>query len=522
MRIRRLSPAAAARSNGQTAIATIARSGSANLLGAGLSALANFTLVVLVSRMWSLEIAGSLFAVTSIFLIALALSQLGVDQGLVRFIAWNGARGESGSNRQLVSQGLKVALAVSFVVMVAGLLLAESLSRLLAGESGATATHQMIMVFAIALPVAAAYELILAITRGLARMRPTILIERILRPLLQLAAVACAGWMNADAGYLALAWVAPYGVGLLCAVGSLRFIVRATPGLLDRGSSVDSRANISEFWAFTVPRGVARLAQVGLQRADIAIVVVMAGPAAGALYTAVTRFLVLGQLAGSALQQVSEPQLARLLAVKDVDGVKQVARRLTLWTVMLTWPLYLIIAVYAEFFLHLLFGPPYGAGSLSLQILAVAMLFATAMGPLDVLLLMAGRSSLSLINTTTALAVDVAGCLLLVPTMGITGAAIAWAAAIITKNVLCFVQVRRSLGIVPASRELLWVAVTLVVFFGAVPGLVHHLASVTPAVEITVLAVPAAAYIIFLWLRRRVILVGPAPRTASGPEHNQP
>ncbi|WP_162148839.1 lipopolysaccharide biosynthesis protein [Arthrobacter sp. H20] len=415
---------------------------------------------------------------------------------------------------------MNIALAVSCVVTIAGLALAEALSVLLAGNDGSEATRAMIIVFAVALPVAATYELFLAITRGLARMRPTILIERILRPLLQLAAVAYAGLVGADAGYLALSWVAPYGVGLICAIGSLRGIVRDNPGILAHGGSVDKKAVSSEFWAFTVPRGAARLGQVGLQRADIAIVVILAGPAAGALYTAVTRFLVLGQLAGSALQQVSEPQLARLLAVKDLDGAKLVARRLTLWTVLLTWPIYLIIAVYAEFFLILLFGTPYGAGTLSLQILALAMLFSTAMGPLDVLLLMAGRSSLSLINTTTALAVDVAGCLLLVPVMGITGAAIAWASAIITKNVLCFIQVRRSPGITPSSKELLWVTAALVLSFGALPSVVHHLASVPPAGEVTVLAVTAVSYVVLLWLRRGAILAGSAGPPPRRPASN--
>lgn len=494
--------------DGKTAVSTIARSGGANLVGTAISALASFAIVILVSRMWSLEVAGSLFAVTSIFLIVLALSQLGIDQGLVRFIAWNTARGDGGHNRHLITRGLGVALGSSAVMLLVGLTLARPLSRLLSGNGDSGAIYSIIVVFVVALPVGAAYELLLAITRGLAKMRPTILVDRIFRPLLQLGAVAYAGITGADASGLALAWTAPYGVGLVCALISLWLIRREDPGIFTSAPSINRKAISSEFWRFTIPRGFTRLAQVGLQRADIAIVVIVAGPDTGAIYTAATRFLVMGQLAGSAIQQVSEPQVAKLLAVQDVDGTAMVARRLTVWTVLLTWPIYLVVAVYAEFLLVLLFGSPYGEGALSLQLLALAMLFSTAMGPLDVLLLMAGRSSLSLINTMTALIVDVAGCLLLIPHLGITGAAIAWAAAIIVKNVLCFIQVKRSLGITPASREMMVVSLTLGVLFGALPGLSHHLVPVHYSVEVGVLFAVTTGYLTLVWLRRGQLLAG--------------
>nr|UIK89352.1 polysaccharide biosynthesis C-terminal domain-containing protein [Arthrobacter polaris] len=180
------------------------------------------------------------------------------------------------------------------------------------------------------------------------------------------------------------------------------------------------------------------MAQVGLQRADIALVTVLAGPAAAALYTAVTRFLVLGQLATSALQQVSEPHLAKLLAKGNRNGAKLVTQQLTLWTILLAWPIYLFFVIYAEQLLSIIFGTEYAAGADSLRLLSIAMLFSTGIGPLDMLLLMAGRSSLSLINTATALVLDIVGCLLLVPIDGYFGAATAWTVSIVVRNMMCF------------------------------------------------------------------------------------
>ena len=62
-----------------------------------------------------------------------------------------------------------------------------------------------------------------------------------------------------------------------------------------------------------------------------------------------------------------------------------------------------------------IFGPQFERGATAAVILCGAMLVATACGPVDSMLLMAGRSVLSLINTGLALATNVALDLVLVP-----------------------------------------------------------------------------------------------------------
>lgn len=453
----------------RSAIGGIARSGSANLLAAGVGSVANLIIVVVVTRGWPPALAGSFFAVTSVFLVTLSLAELGVDQGFVRFTARNLALGRPQVNRRILRSGFLAVAAVSVIVASAGVLSAGFIGRLVADDDTWRSAGLMMQILLMALPVAACYDLLLAKTRGSAFMRPTILVERILRPTLQvvlLIAVTAAG--PADPALLASAWAAPYLVGLLVTLVWVRRLPRVEQ---PASSSPADPGVISEFWRFTAPRGVARFFQVGLQRADIAIVAAIAGPAAGAVYTAATRFLVVGQVATQALQQVSEPHIARLIALQEQSAVRAVYHQLTLWSIALTWPLYLVVAAFAEPLLELLFGGDYRAGGLSLSILALTMLFSTAMGPVDVLLLMAGRSGLSLINTGVALAIDVVGCLLLVPVLGIEGAAIAWAAAIVSRNLLGMFQVSRHLHITPFTARSAVMGLVCIVLFGVLPAL---------------------------------------------------
>ena len=99
------------------------------------------------------------------------------------------------------------------------------------------------------------------------------------------------------------------------------------------------------------------------------------------------------------------------------------------------------------------FGDGYDVASDVVLILSLTMLLATACGPVDSVLLMAGHSWLSLVNSTVTLAVNVGLNLVLIPLYGIRGAAIAWSVAIVVRNLLPLVQVRRHLSMWPLTRS---------------------------------------------------------------------
>ena len=116
-----------------------------------------------------------------------------------------------------------------------------------------------------------------------------------------------------------------------------------------------------------------------------------------------------------------------------------------------SWPFYLMLAGFSPLLMGV-FGNGYDAGSDVVLILSLTMLLATSCGPVDAVLLMAGRSWLSLRNSVVALAVNVGLDLVLIPLDGIRGAAIAWSIAIVVRNLLPLAQVHRHLGMWPSTR----------------------------------------------------------------------
>jgi O-antigen/teichoic acid export membrane protein len=113
---------------------------------------------------------------------------------------------------------------------------------------------------------------------------------------------------------------------------------------------------------------------------------------------------------------------------------------------------------------------------------------------------MAGRSWLSLRNSTVALAVNVGMNLVLIPLAGIRGAAISWAVAIVVRNVLPLLQVRRHLGMWPVTPPAVQVGALAVVCFGVAD--VITLATGLPTVlDLAALALGTLAYLYGVWSR---------------------
>ena len=187
---------------------------------------------------------------------------------------------------------------------------------------------------------------------------------------------------------------------------------------------------------------------------------------AAGIYAVSTKLIQLGVFVASSVAQVVRPRFSRLLAQGEGKRARSLYQVATGWQVALTWPQYLIVALFATVLLRALFGTEFAEGAPVVAILALSAMVGAAAGPVDVVLLMAGKSTWSLGNAGLALAMNIGLNLLLIPRFGIVGAAIAWAIARVVANLLPLFQVGRSLGFHPFGRELRYAAAGSLLTFG--------------------------------------------------------
>jgi O-antigen/teichoic acid export membrane protein len=538
---------------GRPGLRGVARGGVINLAGAVISAAVSVTLTVVVARNFDKSVVGTFFVAISLFLIVEAITNLGAYNGTIYFIArlraLHAERRIPAIIRATVipvaiSSVIGAAVLIAFVHPLARLLLAGRFTEPVRPAELASALR----VLAVALPFAALADTMLGATRGFHEMQPTVVVDRIWRSTLQLVGVAAAAVAGSSA-LLAPLWAMPYIPAAIISVFWLRRIMRqhrsrppaaspaggsggSAPGPTRASAAGDSggsapgptragaaggsgqlpvaaavglrpdnrhgKPNARGFWQFTAPRSIASVAQIVIQRLDIILVGVMKGPAEAAIYTAATRFLVAGQLGNAAISMAAQPQLTQLFAVQDRAGANTVYQVTTGWLILITWPMYLLAAVFGPSVLAV-FGPTYHAGSTVMVILALAMLVATACGQVDTVLITAGKSGWSLANGLLAMCVNIGVDLLLIPRMGITGAAIGWAAAIGVSNLVPLVQVATAVRVHPFGRAMATACALTTLSFAAIPLGLRAVAGARPAASIAAVALGLAVMGLGLW-----------------------
>ena len=457
------------------AIRGIARGGSANLVGAVGTAVSQLALTIIVTRALTQSDAGVFFTVTSLFLIAVSVGNLGANTGLVYFLA----RLRAGREDEKTAAFMKAAFIPTTLlsIVMAGVVysVADPLARWIAPSSIDLAVDSL-RALAIFLPFASWESLAVAASRGTGSMRPNVVVSLIGRPLAQLAFVVAALWLGSGSA-ISWGWAAAYLPAAAVAVWWMRRLLHRPPapraardqvasdgleptaGEQSRSESRSGRMEpvrtsgsvFARFWRFSSARAVTSVMQVLTQRLDIVLVASLASARDAAIYTAATRFVVIGQMASNALMMATQPRLAVAVARDDRREVSQIYRTSTSWLVALTWPIYLILIVFGETLLQV-FGRSYGVGGVVIALISVAMLLSMAFGMLDTVLTMSGRTMWNLANAAVGLVVQIGLDVLLIPHLGFAGAAVGWAASIVVRNLVGLVMVSRAVGVTPFSR----------------------------------------------------------------------
>lgn len=335
-----------------------------------------------------------------------------------------GARGDAA---RMLPVALVPPLLAAVVVAVGGVLAADRLAPSLFDGSGVDGAALLTVSFA-AVPVVVAMTLLLAALRCVRPIRAYVGVQFFLLPVARPVLVGAAAL--AGGGLLAgmTGWLVPAALALLACLTLV-----AGPLGVGRGATLRPEPqDWSAFWRFALPRAASAAIDAGNMWVGVLLTSVLAGPADAGVFGAVGRYILAGQLAMQGLRVAVSPQLSRLLGRGDRAAAAAVHRQLTTWGLVLSWPVYLLLAVFGLAFLQL-FGPEFTAGAPAMTVLALAMLVNTGVGNVQSLLLMGGRSGL-LVATLAGLLVTVSLGLWLIPAHGATGAALAWALGIATEN----------------------------------------------------------------------------------------
>lgn len=444
----------------------LARSGLFTFAGASISGLMGLALTVALTRSLGDAGTGLVLQTIGIFTIALSIGRLGMDSSAVwilpRLAATDPSKIGAAVTFQITMSVLGGAAAAAAMVGVAAFMAQF-------GDSNGRDVAEILSAIAWFVPAAAAMLTSLAVTRGLGRIRSFVIIGNVLLPTLRPIGVILVAAAGGTALAASLAWSIPLIPMLILAVVAAILCVRAAHGetRIQMRIPVKLRRRIT---GYALPRTLSAVLEQSLIWIDVVIVGAIAGSVASGIYGGASRFIAAGLIVDSALRVVVSPMFSRLIHLNDAQGIRGLYTLSARWLVLLSTPIYLLLGAFAPVVLSWL-GPDFTPGARALGILCAGAIVTFLAGNIHSVLLMSGHSGWAAANKAVVIVANVGGNIILIPVLGIEGAAISWAASMVLDAVLAMLEVKYLVGLNPNLFSIATALAIPVVSFGAPTGI---------------------------------------------------
>ncbi|MEK6689486.1 MAG: lipopolysaccharide biosynthesis protein [Gemmatimonadota bacterium] len=406
--------------------ADMARGAMANF-GGMVFRLLSVVFLVVVAQLFGAEMTGLYLVSLAAVDTAYNLAALGVDRSVLTRAARHHAVGDLPGLHAEVARALWIGTGGAIALMALLLVLAGPVAEQVFAKPPLAGP---LRVMAIALPFWGVAAVLLGATRALRLMRYQILAKNVVEPVIRLA-VALTAWWTA-AGLVGLAAAVPLAA-LAGAVAATIFFGRVL-SLPMLGQALRSTTGLGEALRFTAPIGLNDLVNQLIRRADLLLVGRYLPPALVGAYGAAAEAVSPVKLIRQGFDPIVLPILAGAREARDHTRMAMHFRDVTRWILILDLAV-LGVVVLASGSIMGIFGPEFGAGAVALAVLATATVLNGVLGVSELFLLI-DRPWVNLANAVATLAIQATLLVVLVPSHGLAGAALATLIAAAVSNLV--------------------------------------------------------------------------------------
>ena len=154
--------------------------------------------------------------------------------------------------------------------------------------------------------------------------------------------------------------------------------------------------------------------------------------------------------------------ISELYSLNKIKMLGSLYSTITKWIIIFTLPIVITILFFPDTIMKF-FGQAYTIGSTALVILALGQMINVFVGANGSILSMCGHEKLLLIDNISMAIINVIFNAILIPKIGILGAALATGISIATINIIKVFQVKFLLGIIPYNKEYFFILLNLLV-----------------------------------------------------------
>lgn len=357
------------------------------------------------------------------------LASIGFPQGIIRYAAIQMAlHGKSGVH-QVVLTALKVVIPVSLVLTG---VMAAAAGFLAGSVFQKPELKQIIITLTVSIPFMSLQSVFLAATRAMKEMKYTT-IAQIVQPLIALLlafGLAAAGMGTNGAS---LAFVVSY---IVAAALAGMYYLRSIPKPDRKGE----RFPLAEILKFSIPLSLTEWMQYANERLEIFFLGLLPGAVGISIYKIAWSLAGLETLLRLSLEQILAPYSSDLAHRREITQLEALYKTTAKWGFTAALMIFFVYVLFGRQIMGI-FDPNLVNGAGILVILGLGQLFNEFTGAGNTVLIMSGRSGLSLLNTIILFVTSAALNWLLIPRLEVLGAAIAGAISLFLLNILRVLEV---------------------------------------------------------------------------------
>jgi O-antigen/teichoic acid export membrane protein len=457
----------------QKALNALAKGAGITAIGMAVSKALTYLYRVFIARFVGPEAYGQLSLALMVTGIASTIAYLSIGNGLKKFIPEYRTKDENLARiKGIVLGTLQITLPLSVVLWAITFFGAEFIAAAIFGNN---ALVPLIKIMSFTVITGTLSQIFYDTTIGFNKIIYKVGSVRILQNIIQLFVTAVLLLLGYQVASAAWGWLVGSFAAMLLGI---YFIERKIGPIIT--SNVEAKYERKKLVRFSAPlllsgvigtlMGWADTGLLGYYMTDFEVGIYNA-----ALPTALLILLphkAIGSLAVSSFSELKE---------REEESIESSLQTATYWVFALVFPTFLILLLFSEQVLHILFGSVYRQGSIALSILGVGYLFDAFVGRVGSFLKSKGYTRYILYNSAAALLLNLILNIILIPIYGIAGAATATMASTILTNILMSVEVWKKEDIISIPfRKIGKIAITGLIPLVLMIGLDNLLFTSTP------------------------------------------
>ena len=400
------------------------------------------------------------------------ISTLGLSEGSTRYIAYFRGKKEEGKVRGVISSSIKIAIIASISLAAISFFVSDFISASLFNTPELSTP---IKIFSIAIPFTVLINVFIAIFRGFDRVDAQVYFNNILRPILYLLFLIAVVLFGLS--FLGVIYAYVLSIAVTCTVFVI-YLMKKYPLSIRSGSSVTNPMT-KKLLFFSVPLLAVTMIQMIITYTDTLMLGYFKTPDIVGLYNAALPLANLVPVFLLSVNFLFVPIISQLYAKNLMAEMKRSYVVLTKWIFLLTLPIFFVFFLFPDVVLDFLFGSRYIGAAIALQILSLGFFVHASLGANTGILLIMGKTKLIMWIILVGSIINIILNAVLIPPLGIIGAAFASALSLIAIKIYSGIKVYQLSKIHPFTKNYLKPIIISIILLFLITIIVRNIFTIT-------------------------------------------